>query len=78
MGSGGPTTLSDEEVEYVEKQGNLYHITQIEGSEETVIIATTRPETLLEIPLLYSSEDERYQHLKGKKVIVPIVNRSIP
>ena len=74
------TTLSDEEVVFVEKPGFLYHIAyQVEGSDEQVIIATTRPETLLgDTAVCIHPEDERYQHLKGKRVIVPIVNRSIP
>ena len=74
------TTLSDEEVEYVDKQGKLYHITyQIKDSEETVTIATTRPETILgDTAICVNPEDERYTHLKGKKAIVPICNREIP
>lgn len=74
------TTLSDEEVIFVEKPGFLYHIAyQVEGSDEQVIIATTRPETLLgDTAVCIHPEDERYQHLKGKRVVVPIVNRSIP
>ncbi|MEI6865366.1 valine--tRNA ligase [Flavicella sp.] len=74
------TTLSDEEVEFVEKQGNLFYINyQIEGSEETITIATTRPETLLgDTAICINPTDERFSHLKGKKVIVPICNRVIP
>ena len=74
------TTLSDEEVIFVEKPGFLYHIAyQVEGSNEQVIIATTRPETLLgDTAVCIHPEDERYHHLKGKNVIVPIANRSIP
>ena len=74
------TTLSDEEVIFVEKPGFLYHIAyQVEGSDEQVIIATTRPETLLgDTAVCIHPEDERYQYLKGKRVIVPIANRSIP
>ncbi|MDG1804921.1 valine--tRNA ligase [Flavicella sp.] len=74
------TTLSDEEVEFVEKQGNLYYINyKIEGSEETVTVATTRPETLLgDTAVCINPTDERFTHLKGKKVIVPIANRVIP
>ncbi|MFK7050710.1 Valine--tRNA ligase [Flavobacterium columnare] len=74
------TTLSDEEVIYEERQGKLYHLKyQIEGSEECVIIATTRPETILgDTAICIHPEDERYQHLKGKKAIVPICNRVIP
>lgn len=74
------TTLSDEEVIYEEKQGKLYHLKyQIEGSSEYVTIATTRPETILgDTAICIHPEDERYQHLKGKKAIVPICNRVIP
>ena len=74
------TTLSDEEVIYEEKQGLLYYLDyQIEGSDEKVTIATTRPETILgDTAVCINPNDERYSHLKGKKVIVPICNRSIP
>ncbi|MGB2273770.1 MAG: valine--tRNA ligase [Flavicella sp.] len=74
------TTLSDEEVEYVEKQGNLYYIKyQIEGSEEFLTVATTRPETLLgDTAVCINPNDARFSHLKGKKAIVPIANRVIP
>jgi len=74
------TTLSDEEVNYEEKQGNLYHLKyQIEGSNDFVTIATTRPETILgDTAICINPEDERYTHLKGKKAIVPICNRVIP
>ncbi|WP_370214636.1 valine--tRNA ligase [Mesoflavibacter profundi] len=74
------TTLSDEEVEYVDKQGKLYHIKyQIEGSDETLTIATTRPETILgDSAICINPEDERHFNLKGKKAIVPICNRIIP
>ena len=74
------TTLSDEEVEYVDKQGKLYHIKyQIEGSDDTLTIATTRPETILgDSAICINPEDERHFNLKGKKAIVPICNRVIP
>jgi valyl-tRNA synthetase len=74
------TTLSDEEVIYEERQGKLYHLRyQIEGSDEYVTIATTRPETILgDTAICIHPEDERYFHLKGKKAIVPICNRVIP
>jgi valyl-tRNA synthetase len=74
------TTLSDEEVIYEERQGKLYHLKyKIEGSEEFVTIATTRPETILgDTAICIHPEDERYFHLKGKKAIVPICNRVIP
>ena len=74
------TTLSDEEVIYEEKNGNLYHIAyQVADSDEQVIIATTRPETLLgDTAVCIHPEDERYHHLKGKSVRVPLTNRIIP
>ncbi len=74
------TTLSDEEVIFVEKQGKLFYLDyQIEGSDETITIATTRPETILgDTAVCINPNDERFTHLKGKRVIVPIVNRSIP
>lgn len=74
------TTLSDEEVIHKEKQGNLYYINyKIEGSEDTLTIATTRPETIFgDTAICINPNDERFTHLKGKKAIVPIVNRVIP
>ncbi|MFL9839091.1 valine--tRNA ligase [Flavobacterium sp. ST-75] len=74
------TTLSDEEVIYEERQGKLYHLKyKIEGSEDFVVIATTRPETILgDTAICINPNDERYTHLKGKKAIVPIANRVIP
>lgn len=74
------TTLSDEEVIYEEKQGNLYYVSyQIVDSDETITIATTRPETILgDTAICIHPDDERYSKLKGKKVIVPIANREIP
>lgn len=74
------TTLSDEEVIYEERQGKLYHLKyKIEGSEDFVIIATTRPETILgDTAICINPNDERYTHLRGKKAIVPIANRVIP
>ncbi|MEH6762559.1 MAG: valine--tRNA ligase [Maribacter arcticus] len=74
------TTLSDEEVIYEERQGLLYYLAyQIEGSDEKVTIATTRPETILgDTAICINPNDDRFTHLKGKKVIVPICNRVIP
>ena len=74
------TTLSDEEVVYEERQGNLYHIAYaVEGSDEKVVVATTRPETLFgDTAVAIHPEDERYLALHGKKAIVPIVNRVVP
>ncbi|WP_281979385.1 valine--tRNA ligase [Tenacibaculum mesophilum] len=74
------TTLSDEEVIYEERQGNLYYLQyDIVGSEEKVTIATTRPETILgDTAICINPNDERFTHLKGKKAIVPLCNREIP
>lgn len=74
------TTLSDEEVIYEERQGLLYYLSYpIENSKETVTIATTRPETILgDTAICINPNDERYDHLRGKKAIVPICNRVIP
>lgn len=74
------TTLSDEEVIYEEKQGNLYYINyKIEGSDDTLTIATTRPETILgDSAICINPNDERFAHLRGKKAIVPVCNRVVP
>lgn len=74
------TTLSDEEVIYEEKQGNLYYLKyKIEGSNDTLTIATTRPETILgDTAICINPNDERFAHLRGKKAIVPICNRVVP
>jgi len=74
------TTLSDEEVVFEEKQGNLYYVNyKIEGSDDVLTIATTRPETILgDSAICINPNDERFTHLKGKKAIVPIANRVIP
>lgn len=74
------TTLSDEEVVYEERQGLLYYLEYaVEGSDEKVTIATTRPETILgDTAICINPNDERYVHLRGKKAIVPLVDRVIP
>ena len=74
------TALSDAEVEYKEKQGWFWYIAYpIKGSEEKVILATTRPETMLgDTAVAVHPEDKRYQHLIGKAVLLPLVNREIP
>ncbi|TQD33621.1 valine--tRNA ligase [Haloflavibacter putidus] len=74
------TTLSDEEVIYQEQQGKLYYINYaIEDSDEQVTIATTRPETIFgDTAICINPNDQRFTHLKGKRAIVPVVNRSIP
>ena len=75
------TALSDEEVIYKEVNSKLYYVRyQVEGtSDEWLTIATTRPETILgDTAICVHPEDERYRHLKGKKILVPLINRSIP
>ena len=75
------TALSDEEVIYKESNGKLYYLRyQIEGTEEYIIVATTRPETILgDTALCVNPNDERYKHLAADaRVIVPLVGRSIP
>jgi valyl-tRNA synthetase len=75
------TALSDEEVIFREMQSKLYYLKyQIEGSlNEFVTIATTRPETILgDTAVCVNPNDPRFTHLKGKRVLVPLINRSIP
>jgi valyl-tRNA synthetase len=74
------TTLSDEEVIHEERQGSLYYLQyKIEGSDEMLTIATTRPETIFgDTAICINPNDERFSHLRGKKAIVPICNRVIP
>ena len=74
------TALSDEEVIHKEVDSKLYHISyEIENSEEKIIIATTRPETILgDTAICVNPNDKRYKHLKNKRAIVPLVNRNIP
>ncbi len=74
------TSLSDAEVEHADKQGNFYHIKYlIEGTDDYLEIATTRPETLLgDSAVAVHPDDERYRKYIGKRAIVPIVNRSVP
>ena len=74
------TTLSDEEVIYEERQGKLYYVTYaIQGSDEQLTIATTRPETILgDSAVCINPKDDRFKHLKGRKAIVPICKRVVP
>jgi valyl-tRNA synthetase len=75
------TALSDEEVIFREMQSKLYYLKyRIDGSEsEFVTIATTRPETILgDTAVCVNPNDARFHHLKGKRVLVPLINRSIP
>ena len=74
------TAVSDEEVIHKEENSRLYYMTyKIEGSDEALQVATTRPETIFgDTAVCVNPEDERYQHLKGKKAIVPLVGRAVP
>ncbi|MCB7481094.1 valine--tRNA ligase [Christiangramia sediminis] len=74
------TTLSDEEVNYEERNGKLFYLKyKVDGTNDYLTIATTRPETILgDTAICINPNDERFAHLKGKKAIVPICNRTIP
>ena len=74
------TNISDEEVIYKEQNGKLYFLKyKVEGSEEFLTVATTRPETIFgDTAICVNPADERYKHLLGKNVIVPLVGRVIP
>ena len=74
------TALSDAEVENPEQQGAYWHIKyHVKDSDEFVVVATTRPETLFgDTAVAVNPEDKRYAHLVGKTVVVPFVNREIP
>ena len=74
------TAISDLEVEQKEMEGNFWYFNYpIEDSDEFLTIATTRPETMLgDTAVAVNPDDERYQHLKGKNVILPILNKPIP
>jgi valyl-tRNA synthetase len=76
----GKTALSDEEVIFKENNAKFYYIKyKIVGTNDYLTIATVRPETIFgDTAVCANPNDERYQHLKGKKVIVPIVNREVP
>ena len=74
------TALSDLEVEHQDMQGYLYHLKySIKDSEDFLVIATTRPETMLgDTAVAVNPDDERYQKYKGKKLILPVLNREVP
>ena len=74
------TNISDEEVIFKEQNGKLYYLKyKIEGTEEFISVATTRPETIFgDTAVCINPNDERFAHLRGKNVIVPIVNRAVP
>ena len=74
------TAISDEEVIHKEENSRLYYMSyEIEGSGEALQVATTRPETIFgDTAVCVHPEDQRYQHLKGKQAIVPLVGRKVP
>jgi valyl-tRNA synthetase len=74
------TVLSDIEIEHKDLLGKLWHIRYpVEGSDESVVVATTRPETMLgDTAVAVHPDDERYERLHGKKVLLPIQNKLIP
>jgi valyl-tRNA synthetase len=74
------TAVSDEEVNYTDEKSKLYYVRyKIVGEDDYVVVATTRPETILgDTAVCANPGDERYIHLKGKKVIVPMANREVP
>lgn len=74
------TALSDEEVIYKEEQSHLFHLRyKVEGDDRYIVVATTRPETILgDTAVCVNPNDERYGWLKGKRVIVPLVGRAVP
>ena len=76
----GKTALSDDEVIHKEVNSKLYYINyKIEGDDGFVTIATTRPETILaDAAVCINPNDTRYQHLKGKRVLIPLLHKSIP
>ena len=74
------TVLSDLEVENEEEDGHLWHMAYpVKGSEQTLVVATTRPETMLgDTAVAVHPEDERYKHLIGQSVVLPLTGREIP
>jgi valyl-tRNA synthetase len=74
------TALSDLETVHEERQGHLWHIRYpVVGSSESIVVATTRPETMLgDTAVAVNPADERYKHLVGKKLVLPLMNREIP
>lgn len=74
------TAISDLETVHEERQGNLWHIKYpVVGGSESIVIATTRPETMLgDTAVAVHPEDDRYRHLVGKKLLLPLLNREIP
>ncbi|MBD3276469.1 MAG: valine--tRNA ligase, partial [Candidatus Marinimicrobia bacterium] len=74
------TVISDEEVEHENKQGHLWHMRYpLKDSDEYIVVATTRPETMLgDTGVAVNPEDDRYRDMVGKTVILPLLNREIP
>ena len=74
------TAVSDLEVDYVDEQGKLYYFKyMLADSDEHIPVATTRPETILgDAAVCVHPEDERYKHLVGKEVLVPILDKRVP
>ncbi len=74
------TALADDEVEHENKKDSIWHIAyQVAGTDEKITIATTRPETIVaDTAVCVHPDDERYKHLIGKNVIVPVVGREVP
>ncbi|MGI6119727.1 MAG: valine--tRNA ligase [Desulfosporosinus sp.] len=74
------TTISDIEVEHVDSEGSLYHLRYpVIDSDEVLVVATTRPETMFgDTAVAVHPDDERYRHLVGKKVLLPLTEREIP
>jgi valyl-tRNA synthetase len=74
------TAVSDEEVNYTDEKSKLYYVRyRVAGEDNYITVATTRPETILgDTAVCANPNDERYKHLRGKKVIVPMANREVP
>lgn len=74
------TSISDSEVDFAEMDGHFWHIKyKLADSDESIIVATTRPETMFgDVAIAVNPNDDRYKHLIGKRVIVPVVNREVP
>lgn len=74
------TTISDIEVEHVDREGSLYHLRYpVKDSDEALVVATTRPETMFgDTAVAVHPDDERYRHLIGKTVLLPLTDREIP
>ncbi|KAA9340585.1 valine--tRNA ligase [Adhaeribacter soli] len=76
----GLTAISDEEVIAKETTAKMYHLRyKLEGSEEFIVVATSRPETIMaDVAVAVNPNDDRYKHLIGKNVLIPLLNRAIP